>query len=299
LRRLLDSFEKTIEAYRYVTAKLQGLLNTRDDDTDDANQRSVAEITAGFNEFSELMARHWSEVFPYLDDVDWVLLCRDALNAHRRWMSAVKTATDITSAEDCEAMLRRRKEAITNVVGVAYRIQTFLRQHQARADTALEKLDSDTRQAQGQVPKQPEHTPGKSRVSARFPAPEGLTWKEVTIAFVSNDSIRVSAHSKSKRFTFAEAGFKDGRKGDLPDTLWDILRVLARHGGEVDRGSKTSQKVKGQMKAAIKEIRKRLKALVGIADDPFYPYREKQAYVAKFTLCDESFTGPSDDLGRD
>ena len=31
-----------------------------------------------------------------------------------------------------------------------------------------------------------------------------------------------------KTYTFAELGFKDHRKGDLPDTRWPILRLFAR-----------------------------------------------------------------------
>lgn len=129
---------------------------------------------------------------------------------------------------------------------------------------------------------------------ARFPAPGGLRWEEVSFVFVSNDSVRVSARGTSRTYMFNDLGFLDGRKGDRPDTRWAVLRELARHGGEIGWEAKIEPKHKGRMKAAIKDIRRRLKELMDIKDDPFHPYRKKKAYVVKFELRDESYDGSND-----
>lgn len=135
------------------------------------------------------------------------------------------------------------------------------------------------------------------RPIARFPSPEGLCWEEVGIVFVSNDAVRVTARGISKVFTFAELGFKDSRKGDRPDTRWAVLRELARHGGEVGWNSNAPAHVKSHLKTAIKDIRKRLQAVMQLDDDPFHPYRQRRAYVARFELRDESYSAADGEIG--
>ena len=73
----------------------------------------------------------------------------------------------------------------------------------------------------------------------------------------------------------------------MPDTRWAILREFAAR-----RGIITWQDVNPQhsakLKAAIKDIRKRLKAVFGISTDPFYPYRKIKGYKIKLQLDDET-----------
>lgn len=137
---------------------------------------------------------------------------------------------------------------------------------------------------------------GSERVTVRFPSFSGLRWEEVAMEFVSNDSIKVTARKRSKRYTFAELGFKDGRKGDLPDTVWGILRAIAKAGGSIDWDSKIEPEEKRRLKPAVAKIRKRLITFMRIKDDPFHPYRKQKAYMPKFALSDsrtsEPATGP-------
>jgi hypothetical protein len=130
--------------------------------------------------------------------------------------------------------------------------------------------------------KQPENKNAKA--IAQFPSPPDLQWGDVTIEFVSNDSVKVSAGGTSERYTFAEIGFKDKRRGDRPDSRWQLLRQLGGCGGTLSWDTHANDAVRPGAKTAIKDIRKRLKAFMGIADDPFKPYRQMRAYVPKFTL---------------
>ena len=122
--------------------------------------------------------------------------------------------------------------------------------------------------------------------TSRFPYIAGLRWEEVTITFISDDSVKVSAREVSRKFIFAELGFKDNRKGDMPDTRWALLRELAAHSGEIAWDTPVERKAKSIAKAAIKDIRRKLKAFMGIEDDPFFEYRKLKAYKTKFTLSD-------------
>lgn len=125
---------------------------------------------------------------------------------------------------------------------------------------------------------------GDLRVIGVPPVP-GRKWEDVTITFISHDSVRIEAGDLDKRLHFAEMGFKDGRKGDIPDTRWAILREFAARNGTISWGD-INVKHSDKMKSAIKDIRKRLKAVLGIAEDPFFPYRQVKAYKARFILRD-------------
>jgi hypothetical protein len=122
-----------------------------------------------------------------------------------------------------------------------------------------------------------------------FPSPPDLRWNEVTVTFVSDDSVRIEARGTKKVYSYGEMGFKDGRRADRPDQRWIIPRELAKHKGELSWGSELEEKVRGAVKAAVKDIRKRLRGLMRITDDPFYGYRQERAYWTKFRLKDESF----------
>ncbi len=133
---------------------------------------------------------------------------------------------------------------------------------------------------------------GDLRVIPVPPAP-GRRWEDVTITFISHDSVRIEAGDLDKRLHFAEMGFKDGRKGDIPDTRWAILREFAARNGTIS-WSDINVKHSDKMKSAIKDIRKRLKAVLGVAEDPFYPYRQVKAYKTRFTLRDVTVNANQD-----
>lgn len=125
----------------------------------------------------------------------------------------------------------------------------------------------------------------KQSVMARFPSLPELRWEEVTIVFVSDDSVRVSARDVRETYLFSEMGFKDRRKGDRPDSRWAFLRELAAHEGRIDWQTKSlSSEQRNRAEKAISTVRKRLKTLMGIEEDPFHLYRSRKAYETRFTL---------------
>jgi hypothetical protein len=120
---------------------------------------------------------------------------------------------------------------------------------------------------------------------------DGLRWDEVTIEFASRDSVRITARGESKTFMFSDIGFADGRKGDRPDSQWDTLYHLAQRHGELAWSDYRKGPINTGAKTRIKEIRKRLRAVMQIEDDPFESYRKVKAYKTKFALHDGSCGG--------
>lgn len=124
----------------------------------------------------------------------------------------------------------------------------------------------------------------KTQDIVRFPSPPDLRWKDVTIEFVSDQSVRVTALDKSRRYTFAEIGFKDGRRGDMPDGRWAYLRLFAKMHGEIPPSTDLGAKIWRGVPKAVQDIRQRLQVFMGINEDPFMPYHDVSGYMTRFVI---------------
>jgi len=128
----------------------------------------------------------------------------------------------------------------------------------------------------------------QAKAVAKFPSPQGLKWADVTIAFISNDALLVETHGIRKRYHFSELGLCDRRVGDRPSTRWALLRKLATV-GEISWSTRSlGGKERLQLRAVIKDLRKTLRGLMSIEDDPFEPYRRAKAYRPRFRLQDRT-----------
>jgi hypothetical protein len=140
---------------------------------------------------------------------------------------------------------------------------------------------------------------GRPRPVKRFPPLEGLRWQDVTMTFLSGDSVEISAQGTRATFMFSDMDFVDGRRKDRPDMNWVLLQEMAAQGGELDWSKTISAKLRNNASAKISKIRDRLKAVLGIDDDPFEPYRRAKGYKPKFKLvsraCSEDRTSHADE----
>jgi hypothetical protein len=118
----------------------------------------------------------------------------------------------------------------------------------------------------------------------RFPTPEGVKWKDVTIEIVSDDSARIIVGGVDKRFTALDMGFRDRRKGDMPTKQWELLTLLATNNGVL---SWSSQKTHPDAKKQIQMLRRDLQNLFGINDSPISRYSKKLGYVTQFQVADK------------
>ena len=73
------------------------------------------------------------------------------------------------------------------------------------------------------------------------------------------------------------------------NVLWGLLKDgFAQNKGEIDyRASGLKIKEQTQLKTHVKKIRKQMKRIFGIDEDPFKSYRETNSYSLKMTIRDE------------
>jgi hypothetical protein len=133
----------------------------------------------------------------------------------------------------------------------------------------------------------------KSRPQEHFPPLEDLVWKEVSITFIDDWTVQIRARDATKRYNYTQMGFVNKRSG-LPDTRWGYLQVFAQNSGEISwETEEMDLKDRKALPHAVTDIRKRLRELIGIEDDPFYDYKTAKAYKTKFEISDQSFVKAS------
>ena len=121
----------------------------------------------------------------------------------------------------------------------------------------------------------------------KFPIPDGTRWEDIKIQIVSNNSVRIKVNGKkTERRTFVEMGFKDGRRGDLPDSYWNFFIELARHNGQL---KEWPQKTNSAVQKRIQIIGKRLQAIFGLKEKPIYRYNKRDGYITKFKMENVSY----------
>lgn len=129
----------------------------------------------------------------------------------------------------------------------------------------------------------------QQRPLKKFPIPRGVHWQEISIEFISNDSIKISAKDVAKKYTYAEIGFKDARKIDSPDSIWKFFKKgFASHNGEINWKTDMPKENKNNLKKVVSQLRKRLRAVIEIEDDPFYLYYKVKGYKTKFNIKDNT-----------
>lgn len=118
---------------------------------------------------------------------------------------------------------------------------------------------------------------------ASFPTPAGVSWEDVTLTVRERD-LDVAAGGISRTLGFAEAGFEEGRTGQ-PDRAWNVLRVLAQAGDRFPaRPRGYSDKETDALRHHVSTLRARLRQLMQIEEDPFFPSRFTKTYRPRFRL---------------
>ena len=124
----------------------------------------------------------------------------------------------------------------------------------------------------------------KKNPPVHFPDSKGLKWEEVTMQFVSNDSICITAKRHSHEYTFTEMGFKDKRwKKETPDKQWNLLKLISIKEA-ITNDTKGIPGDPADIKHKIKILKDCLISFMNIPDNPFHPYTSKNGYYPRFKL---------------
>jgi len=163
--------------------------------------------------------------------------------------------------------------------------QVFGNYLQKSFDLAMEELRVFSEHSE----QQPERQASKTKVAiSRFPSDPDLRWEEVSIAFISNEAIKVRARGQLREYRFNQIGFENQISGK-PNRLWLLLQAFGLRGGQLSwQDLSSTGMTANQVQSNVKRLRKILRNFMGIENDPFHPYRKVKAYEAKFTLTGDA-----------
>ena len=133
--------------------------------------------------------------------------------------------------------------------------------------------------------------PGQVQRFEPFPTPDGTTWKDVSITFISDHRVQIAVSGVTDTRNYAEMGFADNRgaQGQKPTAAWACINQLAQNAGTIER-PKEFRSNRTSLEKQIQTVRARLRELFQITDDPFEPFREAKAYKARFSIkCADSY----------
>lgn len=129
-----------------------------------------------------------------------------------------------------------------------------------------------------------------------FSTPEGTTWEEVTFRIGDDNRLTIQVGGETSTYTHKTAGFFNQRNGE-PDVAWNLLVVLAQNDNHLTRRTTATQVEVNAFKQRVSKLRRLLKRLMGMEDDPFHKYQSIKAYKLKANLLDKrTIDKPNDDL---
>lgn len=150
-------------------------------------------------------------------------------------------------------------------------------------------LTSDSSYEGPKVNPAPQEPPSaRAGTAGRFPSPPNLRWEEITITYFQNDAVKIKARDVEGKYTFAEMGFKDGRKGDAPNSKWNLLREgFAVRKGAITWDDEIGKKVQDNLKKSSSDIARTLRTFFDLKESPFHRYRLDRGYLLKLNLLDQ------------
>jgi hypothetical protein len=131
---------------------------------------------------------------------------------------------------------------------------------------------------------------GKKRLPPQtilFPTPAGATWEDVHLT-VADHQVCVEVKGVRRTLTFQEAGFEERRRGNAPNRLWRLLRLMALHGGIISLDSPgLTQAVRDNLKQYVNQLGQQLNKLLHIEGRPIKLLRRTRRYESRFRIAAE------------
>ena len=113
-----------------------------------------------------------------------------------------------------------------------------------------------------------------------------INWNQVSIELVSDDAIVVKAPGfETKRFNYTDLGMRDGRRGDMPTKIWDIIKLLANQNGKITT-KEMGFNNRGRIEKTISRLRKKLETAFGIDENSILFNKKGKSFRTVFKITD-------------
>ena len=117
-----------------------------------------------------------------------------------------------------------------------------------------------------------------------FTLPAGATWSDLVVDVIDDERARLRFGKKAETRSYLELGMADRRARTTeprPDSAWALLKLFADNNGEINwRTPGASDKLRDRMR----DLRKKLVAVVPIEGSPIADYSDERAYKTAFII---------------
>jgi len=121
-----------------------------------------------------------------------------------------------------------------------------------------------------------------------FSLPEGTEWKDIIIALVADNMVRVETPQCKGRFTYHQLGMSDKRTGDKPTVVWEVVKLLCKNRGSIARETPYYDP---RLPDWVKRTDKHLQNIFGIKESIKQGhYKTMRGYKMKIKFHDETFS---------
>lgn len=118
-----------------------------------------------------------------------------------------------------------------------------------------------------------------------FPCP-GTKWEHITITLIADDTVRLKTPKGEGRLSYHQLGLADGRKGDKPKVIWELLKLFCLNNGDI---SSQNQKYDPKLPDNAKRLNTHLKGLFQINESIYSShYRTEKAYKARIIFRNQT-----------
>ena len=118
---------------------------------------------------------------------------------------------------------------------------------------------------------------------------EDLKWTEIEWTFIPEQEVLLKIREMQEVFSYLHLGLEDNRKAGKPRLITTLLKEgFAKQYGKLSWTERTSLKINERNKKTISELRKHLKGIFMIEEDPIVYDRGERAYKIKIQVFDES-----------
>ncbi len=126
-----------------------------------------------------------------------------------------------------------------------------------------------------------------------FPCKIGTKWKDIKITLISDEAVMIETPSGSRRYHFSELTMKDGRKGDVPTTSWEMLKYFCEYSGRISSTTSIDRILSlrfRNLSKSVSDLNIKLQNIFGIPESFCKKYNKRDGWVAKCIFNDNTFS---------
>lgn len=182
--------------------------------------------------------------------------------------------------------------------GVQNLAQKIIHEHTHRFENSIQEKEIDlshkveiTKMPEVQVRNVEDDTMPKGKKRIRLPKFGPTDWSKVTIRFLDERNVFITADKKQVQADYETLGFADEKRGK-PNLAWVFFRGLAQNNGETEP---LPTPIPDTIKQQKRQLSDRLKTIFKNDTDPFHDPTETRIYKIKIKLEPPQSEGESRD----